>query len=279
MVDTSADETAVSVTDTDGGVVHEHSTVVRQRSDIPFPYIPLADVVTMLNVVEKRGHRCQSAEVAGDLDQQMTSGAFRSRLSAGRMFGVIETVRGEVSLTDLGLQVCYPETQHAALAEAFLNVPLYKKIYEKYAGGRLPGAQGIEQEMVRMGVPAKQVPKARQVLIRSADTAGFLGSGRDRLVRPSTSSLPSVPNGAPVPTEPQAPQAEAVPMANHPLIAGLIAKLPAEGQRFTPKQRQRWLDAAKVNLELIYAVDDDDDEALVPEPTPNGLATAQPQPS
>jgi len=65
-------------------------------------------------------------------------------------------------------------------------------------------------------------------------------------------------------------------MAEHPLIKGLVAKLPAEGETFTPKQRQRWLDAAKVNLELIYA---DADEVPVPEPTPNGVATAQMQPS
>ncbi len=71
-------------------------------------------------------------------------------------------------------------------------------------------------------------------------------------------------------------------MAEHPLIRGLVAKLPAEGQPFTPKQRRRWLEAAKVNLELIYAADDEDgeDEKPAPEPSPNGVsATVQPQPS
>jgi hypothetical protein len=66
-------------------------------------------------------------------------------------------------------------------------------------------------------------------------------------------------------------------MAEHSLIKGLVAKLPAEGERFTPKQRQRWLEAAKVNLDLIYATDDEDEP--VAEPSPNGVATAQPQPS
>ena len=49
-------------------------------------------------------------------------------------------------------------------------------------------------------------------------------------------------------------------MANHQLIAGLVAKLPPEGHKFTARQRQRWLEAAKVNLELIYASDDEDEE-------------------
>jgi hypothetical protein len=195
------------------------------------------------------------------------------------MFGVTETSRGEISLTDLGLKVCDPETRDAALAEAFLNVPLYEKLYLKYAGSRLPGAHGIEQEIVRMGIPVKQAPKARQVFMRSATEANFFSSGRDRLIRPPTGSLPTVPNGTAVPAESPAPPVEAVPMGNHPLIAGLVAKLPPEGQPFTRRQRQRWLEAAKVNLELIYAGEDEDSD---PDPTPvssNGVASAQRQPS
>ena len=193
------------------------------------------------------------------------------------MFGVIDSVRGDVSLTDLGRLICYPETQPAALAEAFLNVPLYEKVYNEFAGGKLPPDGGLEQFMRREGVPGKQAQKARQVLYRSADTAGFFGSGRDRLIRPPVSTIGTGHSGASAPEKPMVSHVEAVPMAEHPLIRGLVAKLPAEGEPFTPKQRQRWLEAAKVNLELIYA---DADEAAAPEPTPNGVAAAvQPQPS
>jgi len=251
----------------------------RERSLIAFPYVPLHDVVEMVLKVEGRGHRCRVDELAADLGQQKTSGAFRSRLSAGRMFGATEVVRGDISLTELGQQICNPATRPGALAEAFLNVPLYKQIYDKFAGGKLPPGQGIEAEMIRLGVPRKQVQKARQVLIRSAETADYFRNGRDRLVRPPASIIAIGHSGAPAPEKPVVPRAEAVPMGDHPLIKGLVAKLPAEGQRFTPKQRQRWLDAAKVNLDLIYAVDDEEDEKPVPQPTPNGLATTQPQPS
>jgi hypothetical protein len=55
-----------------------------------------------------------------------------------------------------------------------------------------------------------------------------------------------------------------------------VAKLPPEGERFTPKQRQRWLDAAKVNLDLIYA---EDDEEPTPTASLNGVPTGQRQPS
>jgi len=194
------------------------------------------------------------------------------------MFGATEVIRGDISLTELGLRICNPETRARALAEAFLDVPLYKAIYEKFVVGKLPPGPGIEAEMIRLGVPRKQAQKARQALIRSADTAGYFRSGRDRLIRPSASTIGSGHSGAPAPENPTVPRAE-VPMAEHELIRGLVAQLPPKGQRFTPKQRRRWLEAAKLNLELIYAEDDEEDDKPAPGPTLNGVATAQPQPS
>ncbi len=212
MVDNSADEVTV-VSDSDSGTAHDAQKLKRQQSAIPFPYIPLPDVVELVRVVEKRGHVCRVEEAAADLGQQMTSGAFRSRLSAGRMFGAVEIARRDVRLTDLGLAICNPQTEPGSLAEAFLNVPLYKKIYDQFAGTKLPPDEGIEQVIRRLGVPAKQVAKARQVLFRSAETAGYFGAGRDRLIRPAASSLGAESSGASVPREPQRPRAEAVPMA------------------------------------------------------------------
>ena len=277
MVDSAVDGMTVASdagnADSDGPAKQE-----RERSLIAFPYVPLEDVVVMVLKVEGRGHRCRVDELAADLGQNKTSGAFRSRLSAGRMFGASEVVRGDVILTELGQLICNRDTRPDALAQAFLNVPLYEKIYGKFGGGKLPPGQGIEAEMARLGVPPKQVQKARQVLLRSAETADYFRNGRDRLVRPPASSIAGGHSGAPAPEKPTVPPAE-VPMEDHHLIKGLVAQLPAQGQRFTPKQRRRWLEAAKLNLELIYAADDEEDEKAVPEPTPNGLATVQPQPS
>jgi hypothetical protein len=232
----------------------------------------------MVLKVEGRGHRCRVDELAADLDQERSSGAFRSRMSAGRMFGATEVVRGDISLTELGQQISNPDTRANALAEAFLNVPLYKEIHGKFAGSKLPPGPGIEAEMIRLGVPPKQAQKARQALIRSAETAGYFRSGRDRLVRPPASTIGTGHSGAPAPEKPAVPRAE-VPMGEHELIRGLVAQLPAQGQRFTPKQRRRWLEAAKLNLELIYAADDEDDAQAATEPNPNGVASAQRQPS
>ena len=172
-VDNAVGETSsVSVSDT--ASAREDLKIKRQQSAIPFPYIPLSDVVSLVRAVQKRGHVCRIEEVAADLDQQMSSGAFRSRLSAARMFGAAEIIRGDVRLTPLGLTMCSPETEADALAEAFLSVPLYQKLYAQYAGHKLPPSEGIEESIRRLGVPDKQVAKARQVFVRSADTAGVL---------------------------------------------------------------------------------------------------------
>src|SRR5258706_8876561 len=272
MADSSVDTSTVT---SGSGDAFRDDPGARERTRIAFPYVPLHDVIEMVQKVEARGHRARVEELAADLDQQRTSGAFRSRLSAGRMFGTTETVRGDVSLTDLGRSFLNPDTRPGALVQAFLNVPLYGAIYEKFATGKLPPDQGIEAEMIRLGGPRKQVQKARQVLVRSADTAGFFRAGRDRLIRPPVSIIATGHCDAPAPEKPPVPPPEAAPMAEHPLIKGLVAKLPPEGERFTPQQRKRWLEAAKVNLELIYAGEEEDLEPVAA--SLNGVTTAQPQ--
>jgi hypothetical protein len=209
----------------------------------------------------------------------MTSGAFRNKMSASRLYGVIEVSRQMVTLTDIGRRIISPDTYGSAVADAFMHVPLYRVLYEQFAGNNLPPDQGIEAAMRRHGVPEKQTVRARQILFRSAETAGFFSAGRNRLVRPAPSNVPpEPPAGTGTGNRNRGGSgAEAAQMAEHPLIKGLIAKLPAEGERFTPRQRQRWLDAAKVNLELIYAGDDDEDDAAAYVSSLNGVATGQPQ--
>jgi hypothetical protein len=99
-------------------------------------------------------------------------------------------------LTPLGVRAVNAASEAIARVDAFLNVPLYSAIYEKYKGHLLPPAKALEREMVALGVAPKQADKARQVFDRSARQAGFHAEGEDRLVRPRTST----PNSAPATT-------------------------------------------------------------------------------
>lgn len=53
----------------------------------------------------------------------------------------------------------------------------------------------------------------------------------------------------------RADKAEPVPL----LIQGLVGELPPRGQKFGRAARYRWLEALRVNLDLIYGEADDEE--------------------
>ena len=263
----------------------------KRHSQVRAPSVPLQHVIEMIRLVGRHGGRMRNDELAAELGQQRSSGAFRSKTAAAHMYGAVETVSRELTLTDLGRRMITPDTEAHALAEAFLNVELYEKLYHRYErdGGKLPTISVLDDDLVLLGVLPKRAAEARQMFLRSAETAGYFRLGRDRLIRPSSASPSTAAGtvlsgrgtlaigggGTPERKEPaEVSHAEAVQMPA--LMQGLVAKLPPEGERYTRQQRQRWLDAAKSILDIVYA---DDDE---PDPAParsNGLASVHSQPS
>lgn len=239
----------------------------RQRSSIKFPYGDLEDAEKIASTIHSRhGSGCDNDQLAADLNTTVSSGSFRSRVASAAIFGAIQTVRGgSVRLTKLGSELADPRTRDAARVTAFLGVELYSKVYEFYRGRMLPPDRGLEAELVRFGVAGKQAPRARQALIRSAETAGFLRSGRDRLVQPPEVTLtPDGDNtdqqqndandgdgGAPPPPLDPEPQGRPAVMS-HPLIVGLLNVLPKPGQPMSDDDRRRWLETLESNLKWIY---------------------------
>src|ERR1700736_6493074 len=99
--------------------------------------------------------------------------------------------RREVRLTSLGRTIADSAQEPMAKVDAFLHVPLYRRIFEHHDGYTLPGAGPLERFMREVGVSPKQTGTARQAFMRSARQAGFFAHGEDRLVRPSFPSGPS----------------------------------------------------------------------------------------
>jgi hypothetical protein len=227
----------------------------RERSSIQFPYGDLDDAIRIAEAVYQYGLSADVDQVAANLGQTTSSSAFRTKLATARTFGVVEGGRRSISLTELGGQLVDPDRRSSGLVDAFMHVPLYVRLYELFQGRRLPGENGLEEEMKRLGVSPKQAPRARQAFQRSADTAGLYLSGKDRLVVPPRGNGQAGKNLPPAEDAPPPPPPKS--MAQHPLVLGLINLLPPEDQRFTAKQRARWLNAAQVNLDLIYGDDDE----------------------
>lgn len=245
------------------------SDAKREMSTIEFPYGDLDDAVRFARAVhEVGGQSCSIDQIAGYLKQSPKSGAFRLRSSYPRVFGLTQTDRGSIVLTPLGMRIIDATQEKAARAEAFLFVPLYRAIYEKYKGYQLPPPAALEREMNKLGVSSKQTDKARQAFDRSARQAGFMWAGTDRLVAPvlkdGEASTDQASTPATKPLEQGSPGAEEggrrkggggggrEPPDRDELMKMLLRFLPEEMDN---ERLARWLRAAEVNLRMAYDID------------------------
>lgn len=234
-----------------------------ERSTIEFPYLDLENAFEIAEGVHATGgSSCEWDQLAGHFKQAAQGGGFRLRLICAKQFGLVVYDRGRISLTQLGLRSVDSQQQKAAKVEAFLNVSLYKAVYDKFRGNTLPPIAGLEREMVNMGVAAKQKDKARQAFHRSAKYAGFFEFGADRLVAPSINTPPQAP--AVVDVAPQE-QKQKTGGGNggddgynqHPFIVGLLSKLPEPESQWSAKDRAKWLTTASNIFDMMYSGSED----------------------
>ncbi len=238
------------------------------RSTIAFPYMDLDDAVDVAKHLYARSgiSGCPIDELAAEMKQTTSSGNFRLKTATAGIFGLTEKDgRSSTKLTELGCRLVSPDSEAEARATAFLEVPLYNQIYEKYKGKLLPPTKALEREMQVLGVASKQTDKARLAFHRSAKQAGYFNSGEDRLVRPrgatvntaAADTLDQAAADAPAPREDQAPRRNSQSGGGnggqyHPFIQGLLQTLPEPGTLWTIEGRAAWLQAAAQNFTLIY---------------------------
>lgn len=178
-----------------------------ERSSIEFPYLDLdAAVETAAAMYQRAGlGSCEIDEIAAALNQTV-SGAFRVKVSATKIFGLVEKDgRSAYRLTELGHEIVQLETEAQARAKSFMTVPLYAAVYENYRGKTLPPPKALEREMVNLGVAPKQSDKARQIFERSAREAGFTAQGENRLVMPRFDRVVTPPAKDILPPPPKPP--------------------------------------------------------------------------
>jgi len=227
----------------------------RERSRIAFPYADLDEATSLVDALYRQAGAgsAELHQLAAWVNQTQTSGAFRTKVGAARTFGLLQVEQGRISLTELGRQIVDPETAAAARVAAFLSVPLYRAIFDKYKGAQLPAPVGLEREMVELGVAQKQRERARQIFSKSAREAGFLAQGPHRLVLPAVNvSASPAPVSNPEPQNDFGRFGGGGQPPRHPAIAGLISLLPEPGTVWPAKQRQEWLSAWTAVLPLLY---------------------------
>lgn len=228
----------------------------REMSTVQFPYADLEESIGVVRAIHQGGGMpMERDQIAARMDQKATSGAFYSKLSAARMFGLTEGVpgSGKIRISPLGHEAIDTDEmrQRAARATAFLNVELYSKLHDQFKGRQLPPRPlGLEQAMIEMGVAAKQRTNARYAFDRSAKQAGFFEHGQDKLVAPVGVqwAQPEKPREAPAAAvaaaQVGAPQLDGV-------ITALIDKLP-KAAPFPADKRAAWLTMMNMAFDMAY---------------------------
>jgi hypothetical protein len=221
----------------------------RFRSEIEFPYADLQSAVELAQTIhEKAGNSCDTDELAVWMNQSATGGTFRSRLNAGRTFGLIETAQGRATLTPLGREsLDNSGGERAARVAAFLNAPLFSAMYEQNKGNQLPPVPALERQIEQLGVSPKQKERARQIFQKSASYAGFIDPASGRFVKPG---VPSRDDNARR-DDPPDDRHGGGGGPNDPLIKALIQKMPTEGP-WSADERVNWLKLLTMAFQMTY---------------------------
>lgn len=227
----------------------------RQRSTIGFPYSDLDSAIELATAIFRNvgNGECDDNQLAAWSNQSSKSSTFRVQIYAARMFGLLEGEASRHRLTELGLAIVDPQKSPHAKVQAFLSVPLYLRVFERFKGGVLPPPAALEREMVSLGVAPKQKERARQVFERSADQSGFFAHGRDRLVQPGFASwtVANEQRSAPSGNGGDGGGGNDSPDLD-PVVGALIKKLPRKGSEFKVEARIRWLQMMEMAFQDAY---------------------------
>lgn len=255
----------------------------RVASTIAFPYTDISDAIAVAEGVLKGGGVALSRDqLAAAMSLSPVGGGFATKVATARLFGVIEATAGKYQLSEIGHEIVDPGRKADAMTRAFLNVELYKKAYDEFRGKRLPPRpHGLEAAFIQFGVTPKNAKAARQAFDRSARMAGFFPNGdEDRLVMPfgvgptvaqaeegreppSQGEQPTIPTIKSVIAQPASANGAAV----HPLIAGMIAELPAPKSDWSKVDQAVWLDTLAGLFRVIYRSPGETGEIEVSFPT------------
>ena len=228
-----------------------------ERSKIAFPYGDLDDALEVVKPIYNRGGHTASFHQLVDWmgHKDVNSGTFRVKVATARTFGLVLVDRDNVTLTQLGRDINDPHSEIAARAKSFLQVPLYRKIFDTYKGGPLPKDANLETTIESFGVAPKQTKRARQTFQRSAGQAGVFNERQDRLVLPPGVSLDSKPS-----EEMKSRKMDSGTHAAHiaptdsanPALLALFDLVPPTGSEWSREERRQWIEFAERLFNRLY---------------------------
>ncbi|HEX9565317.1 MAG TPA: hypothetical protein VF981_15155 [Gemmatimonadaceae bacterium] len=253
----------------------------RAKSGVAFPYWDLDSAIEVAQVMHDRaGGSCDNVQLAALLGYSgVSNGSFRTRVSAAKMFGIIEdTDDGRLRVSARGRTILSPVTPsdgQRARVEAFLAVDLFRRVFDRFHGGTLPEQVGLRNLLSGeyQVVPDRVAPTVR-ILLDSAQQAGLfdMAGNRTRMVMPVgvPAAASSERDSTPAATPASPPNGTTPKMGGgggggggdgsdgiDPAIVGLLRRLPPGGTAMTEKRRKALIDAFTNVIEFLYPDVDD----------------------
>lgn len=181
----------------------------------PFPRRTLEQALRVPRTLRDKngGQPWDAAEVAKALNLGPKSANFFYLTSASKQYGLTEgsSQTAEIKLTELGRRAVYPssaEEERAALRDAFLNVPVFRRVLEHYGGNKLPEKQYRENTLfTKFNLDPSFQDEFVDLLNKNSRTTGIGENLEARPRTPAPTPIAAETGGAEAETIAQPPEA------------------------------------------------------------------------
>lgn len=150
---------------------------------IDYPRAPLKASLELAATVDDLGGS-SSIEMAADKLGKKVSGAFQAQIASSAKYGLITAKSQRLSTTALfrEIKLAYTEAERQEkLRVAFLSVPVFRDVYQRFAGKELPTAH-FEKLLIReFGIPEDWGSRIASYFLDGAKASGLWGDG-NRLI-------------------------------------------------------------------------------------------------
>ena len=175
----------------DNGGDEASTSTTRRKRATGFPVVSLAEAATILKEAGKYGFDHSTAAFATYMGHSTTnSGAFRQRLAAFRDWKLIAGRGDSLAMTEIARMIAHPtdnDAERRAMQSAFMNSPVFFKLYEESAKGKpLAAAQLGNRAVLNLGVSPGSKDKFVQSFTESSVAAGLatLNEGGEIVLEP-----------------------------------------------------------------------------------------------
>lgn len=242
----------------------------RQRSGLTSPYYDLNESIKVAKVIQDNGGIATREQLAAYLTyKSVSNGAFLTRVSAARLFGLVEQAEeGKMRPTARAMAIIapiLPAHEDQARLEAFLSIDLFKKVYDRFNGGQLPPEVGLKNLIENeYHIVKDRVAPTVRILLDSAEQAGFFKAtqNRSRMVMPTVGSTANLAPPAPKPEQEAQDRRGGGGFGGGggngygpdipPAIVGLVQHLPKPGTALSQGKREALINAFTAMIDLYY---------------------------